>query len=144
MSLGFSRLLFALADSKTSFDRHVIDLPLVFNLDTLWEKGAHEESASKTFGTLWYNFAKTGVPGSFSFLLVVARCMLNPACMWLDPDWKPFTIEEPSWFAIDNVGNGANEDLKGWEVGRVDFTGRGFCLPKVRPGHLAAAVCGDS
>lgn len=46
----------------------------------------------------------------------------------IDPEWKAFTVDDPSWLAIEEGGAVANECLKGFHAQRIDFTGRNFGL----------------
>ncbi|KAK4048288.1 hypothetical protein OIV83_004809 [Microbotryomycetes sp. JL201] len=85
---------------------HTIEIPLVFNISSLWNRdpNVHEAKSSRVFRSAWTSFAATGQPSS---------------------DWKPFTEQEPTWFAVANGGVVANESLKGVAEKMLDWEGKG-------------------
>lgn len=58
-------------------------------------------------------------------LVICSRAVADDST---DPEWKAFTVDDPSWLAIEEGGVVANECLKGFHAQRVDFTGRNFGL----------------
>ncbi|MBW0505061.1 hypothetical protein O181_044776 [Austropuccinia psidii MF-1] len=41
---------------------HTVDIPLIFNVKTLWEEESDQAKTSETIGRLWVNFSHTGCP----------------------------------------------------------------------------------
>ncbi|KAK4051124.1 hypothetical protein OIO90_004865 [Microbotryomycetes sp. JL221] len=85
---------------------HMIEIPLVFNICNLWhdDPERHEYKSSQVLRRAWTLFATSGQPSK---------------------DWKPFTAEDPSWFAVSDGGITANESLQGYAARMLDWSGKG-------------------
>jgi hypothetical protein len=42
----------------------------------------------------------------------------------VDPEWKAFKKDEPTWLAFEEGGGVKNEDLKGFAEGRIQWGAR--------------------
>ncbi|KAL8278728.1 hypothetical protein RQP46_008797 [Phenoliferia psychrophenolica] len=84
---------------------HAIEIPLVFNVLSLWDAGSKEERASKAAGEQWAAFAIDGTPG---------------------PAWTPFTPSSPSWLAFQEDGTVANESLVEFEKENFSLSGKNW------------------
>jgi carboxylesterase type B len=102
--------------------RHAVEIALVFNVKTLWDAGSHEEGSARAMGSRWARFAIHGNPGPSSLLFL--PCDHADTVVVVDPEWKEFSRENPSWMAFGEGGGCENEDLTGWEVGRVAWNRR--------------------
>ncbi|SGZ06168.1 BQ5605_C031g10923 [Microbotryum silenes-dioicae] len=84
---------------------HALEIAFVFNVEVAWDEGSHESKTAAVMGSLWSEFAINGSP---------------------DPNWRPFTSEQPSWLAIETGGKTKNESLVDYQDTLVDFTGKNF------------------
>ncbi|SCZ91978.1 BZ3500_MvSof-1268-A1-R1_Chr5-3g08259 [Microbotryum saponariae] len=84
---------------------HALEIAFIFNLEIVWGPGTRESQTAAAMGSMWANFAINGNP---------------------DPNWRPFTSEQPSWLAIETGGKTENESLVDYQDTLVDFTGRNF------------------
>ncbi|OAV95589.1 hypothetical protein PTTG_26599 [Puccinia triticina 1-1 BBBD Race 1] len=71
---------------------HTIDLPLIFNIKTLWDSNSDQAKTSAVLGRMWANFAQTGCPDS----------------TW--PKYSPST--SPMKFFIENGGKVFVDDMR--------------------------------
>ncbi|KDE03600.1 hypothetical protein MVLG_05935 [Microbotryum lychnidis-dioicae p1A1 Lamole] len=84
---------------------HALEIAFIFNLEIVWGAGTRESQTAAAMGSMWANFAINGNP---------------------DPNWRPFTSEQPSWLAIETGGKTKNESLVDYQDTLVDFTGKNF------------------
>ncbi|GAA6000369.1 hypothetical protein JCM5350_005457, partial [Sporobolomyces pararoseus] len=86
---------------------HSMDLPLIFNCDSLWNKdeSCPDGKTSKALGERWLRFGVTGQP---------------------DENWKPFNTKkeeegEPSWLVFEKNGETFNESLENFEKEKIEL-----------------------
>ncbi|GAA5952091.1 hypothetical protein JCM3765_005189 [Sporobolomyces pararoseus] len=82
---------------------HSMDLPLIFNCDSLWNKDESSSDAktSKALGQRWLRFGVTGQP---------------------DENWKVFNPnDKPSWLVFEKGGETFNESLENFEKDKIEL-----------------------
>lgn len=91
--------LYQLNETLPSIDRglnwgafHTIDLPLIFNIKSLWDSDSDQAQTSAVLGRMWADFARTGLP--------------DP--IW--PEYSPST--SPLKVFIESGGNVFVEDIR--------------------------------
>jgi carboxylesterase type B len=98
-SFVFSFLFFE-SNSCCAFNqtRHSIEIPLVFNVSSLWSPDSHEALTSKAMGDRWIEFAISGNPNRSDDAAAI--------------QWTTFDATTPSWLAFNTGGHVAMEIIE--------------------------------
>lgn len=94
---------------------HIIDIPLLLNVNTFWKRESHEAGSAKALRDRWLSFLSTGSPGH---------------------EWKPYDPARPTWLAFEKGGQTRNEDVTSVVDALIDYKGRG---KRARPNALSIA-----